>query len=156
MTSNNKNNMIINCYSDLSTDVSSPSIQFMEIKENITNDFLFYVPFALNLKSLSSINNFKTAVYKSHTILPNSIDELFKKVIDGININLLIPENFKQKLRLSSKLNITLNNNNNNNNNKNYYLQLYFLMNFLRNNIGYVEDIESKSISIKPFDLSKY
>ena len=154
MTDNNKNNMIINCYLDLSTDVSSRSIQFMEIKENITNDFLFYVPFALNLRSLSSINNFKTAVYESHTILPNSIDELFKKVIDGININLLIPENFKQKLSLSSKLNITLNNNNDKNNN--YYLQLYFLMNFLRNNIGYVENIESKSISIKPFDLSKY
>ena len=145
-------NNIINCYLDISPVSNNrdedPSIRFMRIKDQKTKKTLLFIPFILHAKSLGTIDNFEEAVYKSHTPLPNSIDEVCVNAIDKfIDKNLLFTEEFKKEYPLALdnyKLNIALKNNNN----EHFYVILYFLHKYLSENIGHIKEINSQLISV--------
>lgn len=136
-----KRNINIDCYLYVNNRNNNP-IQWMQIKENNNNKVLLYIPYIFKFENEKRITNFEDAVYKIPIVLPNSFnDEILKLFSTIYNIkDIIIPKHsLLRKEYKNIRVNIKLS--------RYTYIQLFFL-NRLLSNIGYIDEIDDKHMTV--------
>ena len=120
------------------------NIQWMKIKEKISDNILFYIPFINKFKK-HKIDTFEKAVYKTPLLMEDNRDSHMNILINQIydKNSLLIYNTIPPQQKNDLKFHIDLTA-------SNYtYAQLYFLCKI--NRIGFINNIDEKQLDFQLF-----